>query len=358
MVLPLQKRVLMSICASSLLTAPSFAKSTDDNIWGKVATGCAVVAGIASIGALIGWACSKTDEQVASEGFGVLNEASRARLDHGFYNICANVGYGINSMYLEALEQEVLYPIALRAWEHNTSMRDYISNLSDQLSTLKSWLYTVEDRISSLERNHDTYGSIYARLRALSRDMSEEINALDGYYNLLYKHRAFFNLYAYEAKLYKYYNREMEIGRVYTHDVYLFERYILQAVGTHSLRKDFPLLAYDSDLNAHIAQLADYISALPYYYPGRTVTATQLLDYLKYMRGVVEASHAFKEEKRAQREAEERRVRFEYERAARERETTAREMQAAAEWARVREERERKRILQNQQPPTVIIVQS
>lgn len=357
MVLPLSKRVVMSSCAILVCVASS-PTHTEDNLISKIATGCAIIAGLGLAGAAIGYAFSRSDEQVAQDAHTNLNTI-HAELSK-FYMYTQAVPSYTTDLYV--IEQDILYPIGVEALRINVSMHDYISFFGDLLAKIRGDLSTISDRMNSLERNDRTYESIYARLRQLRREISEELPILDSYYTFLHAHESFFELYAFEAKLYAYYAQELEIGRLYVNDTYLFERYILQVVGTHDLRSEFPLVKYDKNLSRDISLLSEYISNLSYYYSGRIAAAKQLLDYLKFMRGTLEASYSFKEEKRLQREADERRAHLEYERQqanARQREAVAQEARAAAEWARAREERERNRIERerNTQQPTIVIIE-
>lgn len=360
MVTTVQKRVVTGVFAGALLVSSLPATADVKDTLCKVGIGAAAIAGIAGIGAAIAYAFSeKSDEQLVSEA---RDEVSASRIERRQYYDLYEVWIGLRYLVdpkLDALEQQFLYPVALHAWTLHNSVDAHISAMNIHFSTLKKLLDTILERINRLECNGNSYLSIYDRLVSARRDLREELAQLDGYYQLMAQHKGFFSLYAYEAMLYDVYNRELEIGRNYQYDPYLFERYLIQAVYMHGLPGEYPVLTYLIRLNDHLEALAQRIDNLKYYYPSRTVLAQQLYDYLLYVRGVVEVSVAYREEKQLKRVQEEQEIRRR-ELIAREVEANARTMQASAEWALAREERERNRIerekLRQQQETPVIII--
>lgn len=351
MVLTLQKRVVTGICAIVLLISSSPTHTRQDDTAAHVAAGCAIGAGIlgliGAVSAGIYYLCSKSDEQVLEEARGSLQLAHSYGVR--FQNVYTNVferGY-CGEPTLDDIELHFLLPVAMEAAKTGFSVIEYVDALERSVTSLNEALSQVSDRIQKLERDYKTCSSVYESLRLVRSAIRQELAYLEGYSARFSDHKAFFELYAYESKLCGVYAYELEVGRNYQHDLYLFERYIMQSIGTHGLRGDYPLVAYHVRLTDHIERLDRYVNKLRYQYPSRLPLAHQLLGYLRSMRGVIELTPAFKEEKRMKKEAEDRAEWLAYQArqaAALEAHARAAQIEAEAQRALVRLERERNRI--------------
>lgn len=364
MVLTNGKRVVTSVFTVALLISSHPTNTDSRDIAGKVATAGVIAAGVLGLGAALYYAFSeKSDEQLICEA---QDAVPAARVERRHYYDIYEYFIGLRTVVeidINDIEQQFLYPVALRAWTMRTSVDAHVNALNHHFSTLKSLLDALSERVNRLEGKGQTHTALYDRLVWVRRDVRDELSHLDGYYHMLAQHRAFFSVYAYEAMLYDVYERERGIIQNYQYDPFLLERYILQAVHMHGISGEYPLIIYWARLNDHIDALINRINNLKYYYPGRTPLANQLLEELNYVRSVVEMSLAFREEKRVKREREDQEARLAIQRReafAYECEVNTRAIEAAAEWALVREEREHNRIerekLRQQQNPQVIII--
>jgi hypothetical protein len=342
-----------------LLLAPSVPAKARDDGWTKA---LGVGAAVAAVGAVCGaavagivYAFSKSDEQIADDAQQLLRNFRNSplwRFYTEYVNVFERAYYGTPG--LDEIERGFLAVVANRAHELNLSMESYISDLKDNLTLLEKSLSDVKDRMHSLEARHETYTAIYDRLSNLRRGLEDELSRFKPYYQRFADHRAYFVLYAFEAKIHDIYKHEFEIGRYYQYDLYLLEYNLVRAAVAHNLSREYPLLKYHKRLSEHIETLERKLRDLKYYYPTRTPDAQQLLDYVIYMRGVIANSSAYKEERHRKKEDDARQELLALRRReaeAAEREAVAHQMRAVAEMQRACAEQARLA-----QQPTVVVV--
>lgn len=367
MITATQKRLVMGFCAV-LLLMPSAPTKTSNNAASNIMTGCLIAAGVLGVCSLAAGVASlftKTPEQVAQEAEQALQEANRD--SHRFYTEYVYAFDQTRSVTLDEIERNFLYPIAERCFYDNFCMESYISKLAEHKKALTYAEAQLADHIRALEQNNEKSRSMYNRLRSIKQTVVAEHSYLDAYYVRLADHRAFFKLYAYEAKLYKMYAYEMTLSQQYMHEPYLFERYVLAHIRARHSASEYPILAYCNHLSDHIDSLAGYLNSLRFYYAGRTPLAQKLLSELRYLRGIIQSTAAFQEERDRKRTDDARREQLALQRRlaeAHEREAHAHMMQAQAQLERNLIERDRLAQMQaaaNTQvtvviPPTTVIV--
>jgi hypothetical protein len=253
---------------------------------------------------------------------------------------------------LEELERGLLQQVAFFFITHNRIFGAHLKAVKDKMQALHAISSKLAERSERL-----TYASCVTldyesrmmreRLTAVRSAIQSFLVSFESYYACIYEHRAFFELYEYESMLCGVYKYELQVGHAYGNDLYRLEKALLQGVGSHNFRSDYPLVAYREMIKKHIQTLRAHIDRLPYYYVGRSALAQQLCDYLCRVLGIIENTPEYKEQKKEKREYEERQLCFELharEVAAREREAHARELEAVAQKERARQERERNRI--------------
>jgi hypothetical protein len=310
-----QKRTVMGL-SLALLLAPSVPTKAHNDTAGNIAAGCLIGAGILGLCGLaagVAYACSKSDEQIADDAKQVLRDFRHNPLwqfHTEYMNVFEQAYYGTPG--LDEIERNFLAVVANRAYyELNLSMESYINSLKDQLALLEKSLSDVKDRMRNLEAKRETYTATYDRLSNLRRGFEDELSHFKPYYQRFADHRAYFAIYAFEAKLHHdIYKREFEVGRYYQYDQYLLEYNLVQTAVAHNLSREYPLLKFHSRLSEHIETLDRKLRDLKYYYPTRTPDAQKLLDYLIYMRGIVANSSAYKEERHRKKEDDARQEMF------------------------------------------------
>jgi hypothetical protein len=358
MVLTLSKRVVTGICTLSLLTSHiSTNTKYDNNTAAQVATGCAIGAGILALAGAVAtgiyYCCNKSDEQILEDAYHILKSAHKTGkvFRDEYMDIIQSAYY--NEPDLNTIERVFLSPIALEAVRTNFPIITHIDTAKANVSALRNASSQVSERIRKLEKESLHYTPIYRDLQKVRSDIAAELEYLEGYAEELSRHSAFFELYLYESKLCKIYAYELEVGHQYEHHPHQLASCIILNVGSHVGSTEYPLLAYHKQLTHHIHTLELNISQLRYYYPSRLPLAQKLLGYLKYMRSIVETYPAFKEEKYAQKAAEDRATILAYQArqtAALEAQAHAAQLEASAQWARA--------VTAQQQPHVSITVRS
>ena len=290
----------------------------------------------------IRYAWSKTDEQVADAADRAVRDADRdaKRFFTEYMNVFSEytlATYGYPS--LADIEKRFLEVVAYRAYYdlNRFSVSSYISALSTHRTTLHQELEQVVDRIYKLESAYETHKPVYHRLVSLRKALVEERALLDYFYPKFADHRAYFELYAFESKLYGIYDREMQLWYHYYNDPYALEHYLLDTITAYSAEREYPLVVYYYRLNNNIDTLRDLINKLSYTYPVRSVDARKLLDYLIYIRKTLVKTPEYKEQVRLKKEADDRQEWLELQR----RNTRAQEEAARAQALRAQAEMQR-----------------
>jgi hypothetical protein len=310
MVLTAQKRVATGVFALALIMSVPAIHPKSNNTAAKVATGCAITAGIlglvGAVSAGINYFSNKSDEQVLEDGVSALHFAHLygTRFKPLYIQVFDSTSYG--SPTLNDIEINFLLPIVMASIQEGFSILAHVDGVAHGVAMLRDALSSVTDRMQTLKHNGQRHTRIYQELKSIRSELKAEFSYMEGYSAQLTRHRAFFALYVYESTLCGIYAQELEVGRLYQHDPYLFERYIMQVIGMHSGYNDYALIAYHAQLSDHIDQLESHMQQLRYHYPSRTPLAHQLLSYLRYVRAVIETMSVFKQESRMKQEADDR----------------------------------------------------
>jgi hypothetical protein len=318
---------------------------------------CIIGAGIAGVcGIIYGIAqyFKKSPEQIADDAEKVFHAAhAESRRFHSEYmNVFMRARYGEPA--LDDIECNFLERVAYSAQAQGISVSQYIDTMHSFIVTLTKSLEEVKGAIKSLQSCDKT--PLYDRLVNLERDIEGELNFIkyDDYNQRFSEHRAYFELFAVESKLYARYAPEIALLQPYA-DSYQLEKQLLQRAKMCDVYNEYPIVSYYETLRDHIGTLSCCIRDLKYWYPKRSQSAQRFLEDLVYMRNIIADTFAFKEERERKKEDDAYRELL----ALRKREVEAQEAKAQAERQRALAAQQQARAAQQQAcaQQTVVVVQ-
>lgn len=253
------------------------------------------------------YASYENDETVAYKAQHYLNEiiqSYKADVDT-FFAFHHTTSYPVNMQQLinSADEDNELYPTAERVRNSGSTMRLYLSEINNDLNTLKSHFSKLGSRKSSLERKKylsTQEKQLLQNMHRIYEDLQAAVLSLGIYYEFFSAHRAYFDLYEYESELYKLYQQEFLYGNTYLYDTLALAQAIRQCVGTKYHSTSYPFHAYKRQLNEHIEKLQSFMKNTQWY-TNRYGWAMQLEQYLIKVRGIIIADASYEKEKEARR---------------------------------------------------------
>ncbi|MCA9770394.1 hypothetical protein KC460_03420 [Candidatus Dependentiae bacterium] len=327
-----------------IIAAPGLSRASyyDDDVIADTAKvsliGGAVAAGCYGLYKFGSWLFSKTDQQILDEAHRAYDSAhNRYQSLMAILESWYNAGRSVRSA-----NENLLYEIGTAKIEEQY-IGNYISDLNQALSTLRSNLKTVTERAYKLQQQalHDSQIYYVKReMDGIAGRINHLLPRLSFLEEFLAYHKSYFILFELESDLYGKYDRELRAIENQALDYYGRAYEIRAAILTNFSHSTYPYLQYSRHIKDDCAQLDSAIHNLVHNYYDRVSAARQLYTHLITIKEIVLTDshyhhdvHAYEKDKREREriEAEERKAR-------------ALERQARAQEQKVREMKEYNRI--------------
>lgn len=257
---------------------------------------------LAALGGALCYACSESDEAATTRAEQDATQAARcyqAEADAlcAFHDITSYPLPSAQSLYVDELNE--LYPTAQNLVARGFTISEYRNQLNTCIHGLRSDFSNIEHRKNKLARKINRTMEetlLLDRMQRVYDTMKSLLPLITLYYDFLTLHRAYFELYEYEAKLCIVYQQELAYGHAYPHDPLSLGNALRHCVGARFAAQPYPYTAYKHALDNDIQKLQALISKARRY-PHRYTAAVQLEQYLIRVRGIILADTIYLQEK-------------------------------------------------------------